>query len=127
MDHMVFYRQKIRRASRPGEKFNLVIDEESLYNACHVWSRIILLKYGWGQALKVLHELTAEDKNKRKVTCLVLLRDQRKDNMDRIVNCEEKWVCYSNTSQKGSCLATRKSAGSVARRTLTKKVLLCIL
>ncbi|GFV11401.1 hypothetical protein TNCV_1046201 [Trichonephila clavipes] len=37
---------------RPGKQFNLVIDEESLDNACHVWSHIILLKYGCGQALK---------------------------------------------------------------------------
>ncbi|GFY12823.1 uncharacterized protein TNCV_4284811 [Trichonephila clavipes] len=49
----VFYRRKIRRASRLGNQFNLVIDEEHLDNACHVWSRIILLKYGCGQALKV--------------------------------------------------------------------------
>ncbi|GFY02131.1 uncharacterized protein TNCV_5099921 [Trichonephila clavipes] len=28
----VFYRRKIRRASRPGKQFNLVIDEESLDN-----------------------------------------------------------------------------------------------
>ncbi|GFX33420.1 uncharacterized protein TNCV_4122541 [Trichonephila clavipes] len=48
----VLYRRKIRRASRPGKQFNLVIDEEPLENACHVWSRIILLKYGCGQALK---------------------------------------------------------------------------
>ncbi|GFW20614.1 uncharacterized protein TNCV_1048371 [Trichonephila clavipes] len=47
----VFYRRKIRRASRPGKQFNLVIDEEPLDNACHVWLRIILLKYGCGQAL----------------------------------------------------------------------------
>ncbi|GFU99150.1 uncharacterized protein TNCV_1228641 [Trichonephila clavipes] len=43
----------IRRASRPGKQFKLVIDEEPLDNACPVWSRIILLKYGCGQALKV--------------------------------------------------------------------------
>ncbi|GFW16841.1 uncharacterized protein TNCV_2759691 [Trichonephila clavipes] len=49
----VFYRGKIRRASRQGKEFNLVIDEEPLDNACHVWSRIILLKYGCSQALKV--------------------------------------------------------------------------
>ncbi|GFV92467.1 uncharacterized protein TNCV_3950771 [Trichonephila clavipes] len=49
----VFYRRKIRRASRPGKQFNLVIDEEPLDNACHVWLRIILLKYGCGEALKV--------------------------------------------------------------------------
>ncbi|GFW24126.1 hypothetical protein TNCV_4951701 [Trichonephila clavipes] len=36
----------IRRASQPGKQFNLVIDEEPLDNACHVWSRIILSKYG---------------------------------------------------------------------------------
>jgi len=45
----VFYRRKIRRASRPGKQFNLAIDEESLNN---VRSRIILLKYGCGQALQ---------------------------------------------------------------------------
>ncbi|GFS55795.1 uncharacterized protein TNCV_4497741 [Trichonephila clavipes] len=45
----VFYRRKIRRASRPGKQLNPVIDEESLDNACHVWSCIILLKYGSGQ------------------------------------------------------------------------------
>ncbi|GFW20263.1 uncharacterized protein TNCV_1855861 [Trichonephila clavipes] len=49
----VFYRRKIRRASRLGKQFNLVIDEEPLDNACHVWSRIILLKYGCSQALKI--------------------------------------------------------------------------
>ncbi|GFX68949.1 hypothetical protein TNCV_683081 [Trichonephila clavipes] len=42
----------IRRASRPGRQFNLVIGEEPLDNACHVWSRIILLKYGCGQGKK---------------------------------------------------------------------------
>ncbi|GFU13224.1 uncharacterized protein TNCV_2965881 [Trichonephila clavipes] len=42
-----------RRASRPGKQFNLVIDEEPLDNACHMWSRIILLKYSCVQALKV--------------------------------------------------------------------------
>ncbi|GFU41847.1 uncharacterized protein TNCV_3873181 [Trichonephila clavipes] len=49
----VFYRRKIRIASRSGKQFNLVIDEEPLDNAYHVWSRIFLLKYGCGQALKV--------------------------------------------------------------------------
>ncbi|GFW34255.1 uncharacterized protein TNCV_384711 [Trichonephila clavipes] len=49
----VFYQRKIWIASRPGKQFNLVIDEEPLDNACHVWSRIILLKYGCGQALTV--------------------------------------------------------------------------
>ncbi|GFV45717.1 uncharacterized protein TNCV_2839711 [Trichonephila clavipes] len=49
----VFYQRKIWRASRPGKQFNLVIEEEPLDNACHVWSRIILLKYGCDQALKV--------------------------------------------------------------------------
>ncbi|GFX35989.1 uncharacterized protein TNCV_4215111 [Trichonephila clavipes] len=49
----VFYRRKIWRASRPGKRFNMVTDEEPLDNTCHVWSRIILLKYGCGQALKV--------------------------------------------------------------------------
>ncbi|GFY02674.1 uncharacterized protein TNCV_3505541 [Trichonephila clavipes] len=49
----VFYRRRIRRASRSRKQLNLVIDEEPLDNACHVWSRIILLKYGCGQALKV--------------------------------------------------------------------------
>ncbi|GFX75451.1 uncharacterized protein TNCV_2547221 [Trichonephila clavipes] len=49
----VFYRRKIRSASRPGKQFNLVINEEPLDNASHVCSRIILLKYGCCQALKV--------------------------------------------------------------------------
>nr|XP_042913934.1 histone-lysine N-methyltransferase SETMAR-like [Parasteatoda tepidariorum] len=38
----------------------------------------------------VPHELTAEDKSKRKAACLVLLRDQRKENiLGRIVTCDE--------------------------------------
>ncbi|GFW60470.1 uncharacterized protein TNCV_943371 [Trichonephila clavipes] len=49
----VFYRRKIRRASQPGKQFNLVIEEEPLGNVCHVWLRIILLKYGCDQALKL--------------------------------------------------------------------------
>ncbi|GBN92204.1 Histone-lysine N-methyltransferase SETMAR [Araneus ventricosus] len=41
----------------------------------------------------VPHELTAEDKRKRKAVCLALLRDQRKEKiLDRIVTCDEKWV-----------------------------------
>nr|XP_042912153.1 histone-lysine N-methyltransferase SETMAR-like [Parasteatoda tepidariorum] len=76
----------------------------------------------------VPHELTAEDQSKRKAACLVLLRDQRKENiLDRIVTCDEKWVYYNNTSRKGGWSAPGESAGSLARRTLTnKKVLLCI-
>ncbi|GFT21567.1 transposable element Tc1 transposase [Trichonephila clavipes] len=49
----VFYRRKIRRVTRPGKQFKLVINEEPLDNWCHVWSSIILLKYGCGQALKL--------------------------------------------------------------------------
>ncbi|GBN18846.1 Histone-lysine N-methyltransferase SETMAR, partial [Araneus ventricosus] len=49
----------------------------------------------------VPHELTAEDKRKRKAACLALLRDQRKEKiLDRIVSCDEKWVYYNNTSHK---------------------------
>ncbi|GBM30023.1 Histone-lysine N-methyltransferase SETMAR [Araneus ventricosus] len=74
------------------------------------------------------HELIAEDKRKRKVDCLALLRDQRKEKiLDRIVTCDKKLVYYSNTSCKGGWAAPGESAGSVARRALTnKKVLLCI-
>ena len=49
----IFYRRNIQRASRQGKKFNLAINEELLYNACHVCSLIILLKYSCGQALNV--------------------------------------------------------------------------
>ncbi|GBM41380.1 Mariner Mos1 transposase [Araneus ventricosus] len=76
----------------------------------------------------VPHELTAEDKRKRKAACFVLLRDQRKEKtLDRIVTCDEKWVYYNNTSRKGGWSAPGESAGSVERRALiNKKVLLCI-
>ncbi|GFV29471.1 uncharacterized protein TNCV_858081 [Trichonephila clavipes] len=57
----VFYRRKIRRESLPEKQFNLVIDEEPLDNACHVWSRIMLLKYGLGQALKVRNDNRLQD------------------------------------------------------------------
>ncbi|GBN35184.1 PiggyBac transposable element-derived protein 3 [Araneus ventricosus] len=41
----------------------------------------------------VPHELTAEDKGKRKSACLALLRDQKKEKiLDIIVTCYEKWV-----------------------------------
>ncbi|GFW71830.1 uncharacterized protein TNCV_4658781 [Trichonephila clavipes] len=49
----VFYRRKIRRASQPGNQFNLVIDEEPLDNPRHVCLLIILVKYGCGQAQKL--------------------------------------------------------------------------
>ncbi|GFW96220.1 uncharacterized protein TNCV_571911 [Trichonephila clavipes] len=49
----VFYWRKIRRLSWLGKQLYLVIDEEPSDNAFHVWSRIILLKYGCGQAVKV--------------------------------------------------------------------------
>ena len=62
------------------------------------------------------HELTAEDKSKRKAACLALPRDQRKGNiLDRIVTCDEKWVCYNNTSRKRKWSASWESAGSVAK------------
>ncbi|GFT62764.1 hypothetical protein TNCV_2273391 [Trichonephila clavipes] len=44
---------EIRRESPPVKQFHLVIDEEPLDNACHMWSRIILLKYSSDQAIKV--------------------------------------------------------------------------
>ncbi|GBN21963.1 Histone-lysine N-methyltransferase SETMAR [Araneus ventricosus] len=70
----------------------------------------------------VPHELTAEDKRKRKAACLVLLRDQRKEKiLDRILTCDEKWVYYNNTSRKGWWSAPGESAGSVARRALINK------
>ncbi|GBM44111.1 hypothetical protein AVEN_16003-1 [Araneus ventricosus] len=76
----------------------------------------------------VIHELTAEDKCKRKAAYLALLRDQRKEKiLDKIVTYDEKWVYYNNTSHKGRWSAPGESAGTVARRALTnKKVLLCI-
>ncbi|GBM99974.1 Histone-lysine N-methyltransferase SETMAR [Araneus ventricosus] len=50
----------------------------------------------------VPHELTAEDKRKRKAASVALLRDQRKEKiLDRIVTCDEKWVYYNNTSRRG--------------------------
>ncbi|GBM57387.1 Histone-lysine N-methyltransferase SETMAR [Araneus ventricosus] len=74
----------------------------------------------------VPHELTAQNKRRRKAACLTLLRDQRKERiLDRIVTCDENWVYY-NTSRRGGWSAPGESAGSVARRALTnKKVLLC--
>ncbi|UYV84490.1 hypothetical protein LAZ67_X002362 [Cordylochernes scorpioides] len=48
-----FLPESIQRVSRPGKQFNLAIDREPLDNACHVWSLIILLKYGCGLALKL--------------------------------------------------------------------------
>ncbi|GBM03827.1 Histone-lysine N-methyltransferase SETMAR [Araneus ventricosus] len=70
----------------------------------------------------VPHELTAEDNRKRKAVCLALLRDQRKEKiLDRIVTCDEKWVYCENTSRKGGWSAPGESAGSVARRALTRR------
>ncbi|GBO19455.1 Histone-lysine N-methyltransferase SETMAR [Araneus ventricosus] len=73
----------------------------------------------------VPHELTDEDKRKRKAPWF---RDQRKEKiLDRIVTCDEKWVYYNNTSRKGGWLAPGEPAGSVARRVLTnQKVFLCV-
>ncbi|GFV90338.1 uncharacterized protein TNCV_4380531 [Trichonephila clavipes] len=51
--HQVVMTFRIRRASRPGKQFNLVIDEDALDNTFPMWSRIILLKYGCGQVLNV--------------------------------------------------------------------------
>ncbi|GBN26635.1 Histone-lysine N-methyltransferase SETMAR [Araneus ventricosus] len=75
----------------------------------------------------VPHELTAENKRKRKAAYLGLLRDQRKGKiLDRIVTCDEKWVYYNNTSSTRGWSAPGESVGSVARRALiNKKVLLC--
>ncbi|GBN79293.1 Mariner Mos1 transposase [Araneus ventricosus] len=67
-------------------------------------------------------ELTAEDERKREAACLALLRDQRKRKiLDRIVTRDEKWVYYNKTSRKGGCSAPGESAGTVARRALTRR------
>ncbi|GFU14892.1 hypothetical protein TNCV_3386801 [Trichonephila clavipes] len=46
MDHMLSI------GERSGEQAGQGSNSEPLDNACHVWSRIILLKYVCGQALK---------------------------------------------------------------------------
>ncbi|GFW36408.1 uncharacterized protein TNCV_3713261 [Trichonephila clavipes] len=51
--HMNIAKWVTHEANRPGKQFNLMIDEEPSDNLCHVWSRIILLKYDCGEALKV--------------------------------------------------------------------------
>ncbi|GFS85540.1 uncharacterized protein TNCV_2793951 [Trichonephila clavipes] len=53
MDHVFSIGERSGERASQRSKFNLVIKEEPLDNACHVWSHIILLKYGCGQALKV--------------------------------------------------------------------------
>ncbi|GFR10581.1 histone-lysine N-methyltransferase SETMAR [Trichonephila clavata] len=50
----------------------------------------------------VPHELTSENKIKRKAACLALLRDQREDN---ILDSDEKWM-YCNTSRKRRVVST---------------------
>ncbi|GBM41427.1 hypothetical protein AVEN_129623-1 [Araneus ventricosus] len=71
--------------------------------------------------LWVPHELTADYKRKRKAACLDLLRDQRKEKiLDRIVTCDEKWVYY-NTSRERGWSAPGESSGLVARRALTRR------
>ncbi|GBO16201.1 Histone-lysine N-methyltransferase SETMAR [Araneus ventricosus] len=76
----------------------------------------------------VPHELTAEDKRKRKEGCLARIRDQKKEKiLDRIVTCDEKWMYYNNTSRKGRWSAPAESARSVVRRALNnQKVFICI-
>ncbi|GFV66491.1 hypothetical protein TNCV_2714101 [Trichonephila clavipes] len=51
MDHMFPIGE--RSEERAGQGSNSRIDEEPLDNACHEWSRIILLQNGFGQALNV--------------------------------------------------------------------------
>ncbi|UYV71929.1 hypothetical protein LAZ67_9001179 [Cordylochernes scorpioides] len=76
----VFYRRKIWRASRPWKQFNLANDEKPLGNECHVWSRIILLKYGCGQALKVRKDNTSN------TTIGVLLKSEQKKTSENKVS-----------------------------------------
>ncbi|GBL89742.1 hypothetical protein AVEN_104680-1 [Araneus ventricosus] len=93
-----------------------MFDEKTIVNAL---KRInLMFKFNpW-----VPHELTADDKRKRKANFLTLLRDQRKEKiLDRIVTCDEKWVYYNNTSSKGGWSAPAESAGSVARLVLTRR------
>lgn len=76
----------------------------------------------------VPHDLTQNDKEKRKRTCVNLLEYHRKgDFLNRIVTCDEKWVYYDNTSRKGGWSEPGVPVRTVTRRTMTyKKILLCV-
>ncbi|GBM88406.1 Mariner Mos1 transposase [Araneus ventricosus] len=111
-----------RNVSTQTTALELDVSQKTITNALKIIN--VTLKFNrW-----VPHELTVEDKRKRKAVCLALLRDQRKEKiLGIIVTYDDQWVYYNNTSRKGGWSAPGESAGSVARRALTnKKVLLCI-
>lgn len=82
--------------------------------------KCIILMFKFNHQLP--HKLAVENKHKRKNCCLALLRGQKKKNvLDRIVICDEKWVYYYSTSHKGGWSASGESAGYVARHVLTRR------
>jgi len=76
----------------------------------------------------VLHELSVDNKNRRRDTAFTLLSTFReKDFLHKIITGNEKWILYDNSKYRKSWIdPDQPSTSSLKPNIYTKKVLLCI-
>src|SRR5690606_38458253 len=70
----------------------------------------------------VPHSLTPQQRLQRVTICQNLLdRQAAKPFLQNVITCDEKWVYYKNVARKRGWAKPGQSAGTVARKTLSKE------
>jgi len=76
----------------------------------------------------VPHELSEDNKNRRRTTALTLLsKFRKKDFLYKIITGDEKWILYDNPKRRKSWVDPDQTSTSMPKTNIrAKKVLLCI-
>jgi len=76
----------------------------------------------------ILHELSEDNKNRRRDTALiVLLKFRKKDFLHKIITGNEKWILYDNPKRRKSWVDLDQPSTSTPKpNTHAKMILLCI-
>jgi len=74
------------------------------------------------------HELSKDNKNRRRDTALILLsKFRKKDYLYKIITGDEKWILYDNPKHRESWIDSGQPSTSAPKPIIhAKKVLLCI-